>query len=114
MNTNPLAGLIGFWMVMQLIAALLLIAGGIYLLYSLGRAAAGLERMASALEDWVALQQQPHHKQDGNPEPQSGTPPPPPPLSPPPLPVVPPSAQTGPTPITEKESREDNAAENHT
>lgn len=58
MESNPLTSLLGFWMMLQLFATLALLAGGIYLLFCLGRAASGLDRMANAMEDWVALQNQ--------------------------------------------------------
>jgi hypothetical protein len=56
MNSNPALGLIGFWMMLQLAATLAILLGGIYALFCLGRAASGLDRMASALEEWVARQ----------------------------------------------------------
>jgi hypothetical protein len=56
MNSNPALGLIGLWMMLQLAATLAILVGGIYALYCLGRASAGLDRMASALEEWVAQQ----------------------------------------------------------
>lgn len=112
MNANPLAGLIGFWMVMQLIATLLLFAGGIYLLYSLGRAASGLERMADALEDWVMLQRslQEQKKSTFSEEIRPSAPPPPPPSSPP-LPDVPPAVRPDSPAVTEKENREHDSTE---
>lgn len=56
MDGNPALGLLGFWMMMQLAATIALLLGGIYALFCLGRAAAGLDRMASAIEEWVAKQ----------------------------------------------------------
>ena len=56
MDSNPALGLLGFWMMLQLMATLALLVGGIYLLFCLGRAASGLDRMANAMEDWIALQ----------------------------------------------------------
>jgi hypothetical protein len=56
MNSNPALGLIGFWMMLQLAATLAILIGGIYALYCLGRASAGLDRMASAMEAWVEQQ----------------------------------------------------------
>ena len=41
---------------MQLVATLALLLGGIYVLYCLGRAASGLDRLASAAEEWVSRQ----------------------------------------------------------
>lgn len=41
---------------MQLVATLALLLGGIYALYCLGRAASGLDRLASAAEEWVSRQ----------------------------------------------------------
>lgn len=56
MDSNPALGFLGFWMMMQLVATLALLIGGIYVLFCLGRAASGLDRMANAMEDWIALQ----------------------------------------------------------
>ena len=58
MNSNggPVVGLVGIWMLMQLAAFVVLLLGGIYALYCLGRAAAGLDRLASAVEEWVRHQ----------------------------------------------------------
>jgi hypothetical protein len=50
------AGLLGFLMFMQLIFLLALLAGGLYALFALGRAASGLDRLASAVEEWVSRQ----------------------------------------------------------
>jgi predicted lipid-binding transport protein (Tim44 family) len=58
MESNPALGLLGFWMMLQLFATLALLAGGIYLMFCLGRTASSLDRMASAMEEWVALQTQ--------------------------------------------------------
>lgn len=43
-------------MFLQLAASIILILGGIYVLYCLGRAAAGMDRLASAFEEWVQMQ----------------------------------------------------------
>jgi len=56
MESNPALGLLGFCMMLQLVASLALLIGGIYVLFCLGRAASGLDRMANAMEDWIALQ----------------------------------------------------------
>ncbi|HVF10433.1 MAG TPA: hypothetical protein VNA16_06510 [Abditibacteriaceae bacterium] len=53
---NPALALLGFWMTMQLVATLALLLGGIYALFCLGRAASGLDRLASAVEEWVSRQ----------------------------------------------------------
>ena len=53
---SPLAGLLGFWMMMQLASTLALLLGGLYALYCLSRAAAGMERLAAAVEDLTAQQ----------------------------------------------------------
>lgn len=55
-STNPVLTFLGFWMFLQLAASIILILGGIYVLYCLGRAAASMDRLASAVEDWVELQ----------------------------------------------------------
>jgi hypothetical protein len=51
------AGVLGFLMFLQLIFLLALLAGGLYALFALGRAAAGLDRLASAVEAWVERQE---------------------------------------------------------
>ena len=56
MESNPALSLLGFWMMLQLVASLALLIGGIYVLFCLGRAASGLDRMANAMEDWIELQ----------------------------------------------------------
>lgn len=53
-NANPAVGLLGFLMFGQLVFLLALLIGGLYALFALGRAAAGLDRLASAVEAWVA------------------------------------------------------------
>lgn len=85
MESNPALGLLGFWMFLQLVATLILVLGGIYVLFCLGRAASGLDRMANAMEEWVERQ---------NAQAQA-----PPPAYPPqaPLPATPPAA---PVPVT--------------
>ena len=55
-STNPVLTFLGFWMFLQLAASIILILGGIYVLYCLGRAAASMDRLASAVEDWAELQ----------------------------------------------------------
>ena len=49
-GSNPFAGIIGFWMLMQLASTLAMLLGGIYALYCLNRAASGMERLAAAAE----------------------------------------------------------------
>ena len=51
---NNAAGALTYFLLIQLLLWLLLVAGGIYLLYALGRAAAGIDRVANALEILVA------------------------------------------------------------
>ena len=53
-GANPLAGIVGFWMLMQLASTLALLLGGIYGLYCLSRAASGMERLAAAVERMAA------------------------------------------------------------
>lgn len=93
MESNPALGLLGFWMFLQLVATLALVLGGIYVMFCLGRAASGLDRMANAMEDWVAQQ---------NAQLQSKTPPPTvSPVPPTPVPVPPPVAPVPPSnPVT--------------
>jgi len=50
-GANPLAGLLGFWMLVKLVSLLGVVAGGLYALYCLSRVAAASERTASALEE---------------------------------------------------------------
>jgi hypothetical protein len=54
MESNPLTGLLGLLMLLQLAVVLMILLGGLYALYCLNRAAAGLDRLASAVESWVA------------------------------------------------------------
>lgn len=56
MDGNALASLFGFWMMMQLVAMLALLVGGIYVMFCLGRASAGIDRLATAMEIWVERQ----------------------------------------------------------
>ena len=58
-NGSPALALLGFWMMMQLVATLALLLGGIYALYCLGRAASGLDRLAGAVEELVKRQTAP-------------------------------------------------------
>jgi hypothetical protein len=55
-DPNPAAGILGFFIILQTIAAVVMLLGGVYLLYCLGRAASGLDRLAGAVEEWVRLQ----------------------------------------------------------
>lgn len=52
-GANPVATLLGFGMLIQLVVLICLLLGGIYVLYCLGRAAAGMDRLASAVEALV-------------------------------------------------------------
>lgn len=90
MESNPAVGLLGFWMLLQLFATLALLIGGIYLMYCVGRAASGLDRMANAMEDWVALQTQAAQNATS----QTGAPASTPVGSTPPAPSVPPAYST--------------------
>ncbi len=54
MESNPLAGLLGLLMLLQLIVVVVVLLGGLYALFCLNRAASGLDRLASAVENWVA------------------------------------------------------------
>lgn len=54
MESNPVTSLLGLVLLLQLGVLLLVLLGGLYALYCLNRAASGLDRMASALENWVA------------------------------------------------------------
>jgi hypothetical protein len=49
-GANPLAGIVGFWMLMQLASTLAMLLGGIYALYCLSRTASGIERLATSME----------------------------------------------------------------
>lgn len=53
---NPVAGLIGLWMFLKLAGFVAVLAGGLYALYCLSRAASSIERVAIAMEDWIAQQ----------------------------------------------------------
>ena len=45
--------MLGLWLMVQLVVLLALLLGGLYALYCLSRAAAGLDRLAGAVELWV-------------------------------------------------------------
>lgn len=45
--------MLGLWLMVQLVVLLALLLGGLYALYCLSRAAAGLDRLAGAVEQWV-------------------------------------------------------------
>src|SRR4028119_614208 len=47
---NPLMGIAGFWMLIQLVSTLALVLGGIYALYCLTRTTNAIERLADATE----------------------------------------------------------------
>jgi hypothetical protein len=72
-GANPLAGIVGFWMLMQLASTLALLLGGIYGLYCLSRAASGVERVAVAVERLASERTTPNPQMPMAPrEPQSG------------------------------------------
>jgi hypothetical protein len=111
-GANPLAGIVGFWMLMQLASTLALLLGGIYALYCLSRAASGMERLAAAIERIAAERAMPNLQTPGMPpagmpsrEPQSGAggvvvPPTYPAATPQPfVPHVPSAAPTGSVPV---------------
>jgi hypothetical protein len=50
---DSVTGLISLWMLLQLAVLLMMLLGGLYVLYCLNRAATGMERMAAAIEFWV-------------------------------------------------------------
>jgi len=58
-STNPALALLGFWMLLQLVAFLALLWGGIYFLFCLNRASSSLDRLATAAERWVEDQEKP-------------------------------------------------------
>lgn len=60
-GSNPLASALGFWMMIQLVSTLTLLLGGLYALFCLSRAASGLDRLASAVEDLVARNASSHN-----------------------------------------------------
>ena len=57
MASNSPAAVLSLLLLLQLTALLALTLGAIYLLYCLGRAAAGLDRLASVAEAWLVWQQ---------------------------------------------------------
>ena len=57
MASNSPAAVLSLLLLLQLAALLTLTLGGIYLLYCLGRAAAGLDRLAHVAEAWLVWQQ---------------------------------------------------------
>ena len=58
-SSNPALALLGFWMLLQLVAFLALLWGGIYFLFCLNRASSSLDRLATAAERWVEQQNKP-------------------------------------------------------
>jgi len=57
-SSSPAMGLFIFWLMLQLVLMMALLVGGIYILYCLSRASAGLDRLASVAEAWMRQQQQ--------------------------------------------------------
>lgn len=57
MASNSSSAVLGLLVLLQIAGLLALTLGGIYLLYCLGRAAAGLDRLASVAEAWLVWQQ---------------------------------------------------------
>lgn len=55
-GSSPVIAFLSFWMFLYLAVSIVLILGGIYALYCFGRAAAGMDRLASAVEEWVQMQ----------------------------------------------------------
>lgn len=55
-GSSATLGLFGLWMFVQLALALVLLVGGIYVLYCLSRAASGLDRLANTAENWLKFQ----------------------------------------------------------
>ncbi len=96
-QANPVAGIFGILLLTQLVLVIAALVGGLYLLYSMGRIAAGMERTAGALEEW--LRQQKAAGAASPAKPPAWEPPAMPPVAPvpptPPLPVAPlPNAPT--------------------
>ena len=59
-SSQAITGMLGLWMLLQLAVLLALLLGGLYALYCLSRAASGLDRLAGAVEEWVARQAAPN------------------------------------------------------
>lgn len=72
MESNPVAGLLGLLMILQLIVVLAVLLGGLYALYCFSRAAAGLDRLASAVETWVTQNAQLQAQQNAQNRPLPG------------------------------------------
>ena len=58
MASNSSSAVLGLLVLLQIAGLLALALGSLYLLYCLGRAAAGLDRLASVAEAWLVWQQQ--------------------------------------------------------
>ena len=95
MESNPLAGILGLLMMLQLGVVLLVLLGGLYALYCLNRAASGLDRLASAMENWVAQTTKMQAQQVAQNTPLPGQS-----LRTPPTPSSTPSPSTSPTPLS--------------
>ncbi len=51
--SQTITGMLGLWLMVQLIMVMALLLGGVYALFCLSRAAAGLDRLAGAVEQWA-------------------------------------------------------------
>ncbi len=57
MESNSPGTVLGLFLLLQIGGALMFALGGLYVLYCLNRAAAGLDRMADVAEAWLLMQQ---------------------------------------------------------
>ena len=57
MESNSPGTILGLLLLLQIGGALIFVLGGLYVLYCLNRAAAGLDRMADVAEAWLLMQQ---------------------------------------------------------
>lgn len=51
---NNVASLLGTWLLLQILLVLALSLGGLYALFCLSRASASMDRLATAVETWLA------------------------------------------------------------
>lgn len=81
MASNSSSAVLGLLVLLQLAGLLALALGSIYFLYCLGRAAAGIDRLADVAEAWLVWQQSSAAQPQTAPPTRGGPPPPPPPSS---------------------------------
>lgn len=58
-GSDSSVALVGLMLILQLFLLLVFVVGGIYVLYCLNKAAAGLDRLASVAEAWLEYETRP-------------------------------------------------------